>query len=333
MANVQIFCYLKQVIDDLGLPGDEAGLFDRIKEASQVLANKLGHYIPVSEARTFDGSKFSGEVKISPLLSVTSVVNDGDTLTTDEYTLLPLNREWPDGPYSYILPEDNMGQFSDELVITGNWGKYSKTQALGINGTLATAVVTSLVVTNGSLLWPGMVLLIDSEQMLVEASNGGENSPDPTLATSQLAQDMDDHSEEVLVDNGAEFFQGEVLRLDSEDVLIRRKAGHILTLQRGWNNTTRAEHKMDCAMYVYRTATIQRGVNGSTAATHSGAAISYYKPPEDVNYLTRQIAALMRQKAKTGFSGRQSGENGEAFWINEFPSSKIHDIALNYKLW
>lgn len=333
MANAQIFAYLKQVIDDLGLPGDEPGLFERLKEASAHLENVMGQFIPVSGTRTF-AAKYSGKLRIDPLISATAVVDDDCTLATDDYDLLPLNREWADGPYTYIQPDGGSGKFSDELVISGTWGKFSRLQALGINGTLAAAGTTSLAVTNGSILWPGLVLLMESEQMLVEAGCGGENSPDPTLATSKLGQALSDNEDDVLVDSGAEFYQGEVLRIDSEDVLIRRKAGNVCTVTRGWNNTTRANHVMDSAIYVYRTVTLQRGVNGTTAAAHNNVAISRYVAPEDVNYLTRQICALMRGKAMTGFTGRAgNSEAGESFWINEFPAAKIEAVALHYKIW
>ena len=42
-------------------------------------------------------------------------------------------------------------------------------------------------------------------------------------------------------------------------------------------------------------------------------------------------AALMRQKAMTGFTGRSGNDElGTGFWVNEFPRNQIEAVKANY---
>lgn len=326
MSRAQIYATTRQVIDDLSLPGDEPGLLERIREASAHVCALMGDFVPVTEERTFEASD-SGKTRIDPLISLTTIEDgDGNSIGTDDYDLLPHNRLWANGPYRYV---DGPG---GEMTITGRWGLWELWQASGLSGTLAAASTTSLTVTNGAVLWPGAILRMGTEQLLVSAGCGGENSPDPTLATSVLTSDLASDDDVIYVTNGAEFNAGEVLRIDVEDMLIKRKAGNIAVVVRGWNNTHRMTHEVNAAIYVYRSVTIERGVNGTTAVAQAGVAIELFRLPEDVNYLVRQIAALMRMKAMTGFSGRAgNADAGESFYISEFPSRVIDAVRWNYK--
>lgn len=327
MSKAQIYANVKQIIDDLNLPGEEPGLLERSREASAYICALMGDFVPVTGSRTYEVT--GTETTVDPLISITSITDgDGVTIASGDYKLCPLNKTWENGPYRRIS-----GPSGEKIILNGQFGLWDQWESTGLSGTLAAAGTTSLVMTNGAVLWPGMVIKIEDEQLLVTAGCGGENSPDPTAAVSQTGAAMTESDEVITVDNGAEFFAGEVLRIEVEDVLIRRKAGNTLVVSRGWNNTHRDDHAIDKAIYVYRTVTVERGINGTTAAAHASKAISVFKPPEDVNYLARQMAALMRMKAMTGFSGRAGNpEAGESFWVNEFPSRVIDAVRWNYKL-
>lgn len=328
MARAQIYANVKQVMDDINLPGSEPGLLERVQEASAEICALMGDFVPVTETRTFEVSP-TGKTQIDPLISLATIVDgDGATIDSDDYELQPYNRTWPNGPYRYVD-----GPSGGKLVIAGVWAMWELWESLGINGTIASNVSTSLVVTNGSLVWPGMVLKTETEQILVTAGLGCDQSPDPTIAVSQLAGDIDESVDVIHVDNGTEFYAGEVLRIDFEDILIKRKAANAMVVVRGWNGTQRETHDVDTAIYVYRTLTIERAVNGTTAAAHAGTLLYKVKLPDDVNYLVRQMAALMRMKAMTGFSGRAGNTDaGESYWVNEFPSRVIEAVRWNYKL-
>jgi len=332
MSNAQIYASVNELVADLKLNGDEPRLAQRIREASQFLARRFGRFIPVYETRTLSsvpqGAAQSTETLDlgMPLLSITAVRVDGVAVT--DYTAKPGDRCWESGPYTWLEREAGWGT---AVEIDGLWGLFNEQVDMGITVDQLINAVT-LVTTDGSLLSPGMVLSIGTEQELVTAGNGGDRSPAPTAAVSLLNGAIDNASEEITADNGAEFHAGEVLQIGTEDLYIRKIGGNRLVCSRGWNATTKAAHIDDSAIAVYRTYIIARGVNGTTAEAHTGAAIQRCLPPADVHWLALQIAALMRQKALTAFGGRAgSSELGETFYINEFPR-QIADIQQNYSI-
>lgn len=332
MTQAQIYCTLNQLVSDLLLQGSEnsidTNLMDKIEAASEVIRKKAGNFIPITETRKFgvNWRYRSGPLYIPPVLSVTTMINDGTTLQAADYLLRPINRMWENGPYISIETDYLWGD-EDDIEITGKWGLYEETRSLGINATQATASDTSLVVTDGSKICAGMVLLIESEQEYVEAGAGGAGSPAATVATSKLNGAVDQHDTEITVDNGAEFYAGEVLQIGVEDLRIIKKNGHVLGVERGWNGTVPADHIDDSAIGVYRIFTVVRGVNGTTAAVHTSKVVNQCMVPETVNYLCRQIAALMVMKAKSGFSGLTgNSEMGQGKFYSEFPPSQIATV-------
>lgn len=319
MTSAQVYCTMDELIADLDLPGIQPKLFDRIKAASTFLSRRVGQFIPTTEARDYQGNG-SCSLNIDPLLSVTSITNNSTAIT--DYELWPLNSYWENGPYTRIY-SDLVSW--DVAVVTGSWGKYSETEALGETVTQLVGA-TTLAVANGANVSPGMVLLIGSEQ---ELATGWSTA---SAATSLLNEAVDDSEEEIDVDNGAEFNAGEVIQVGTEDMYVRMARGNTLVVGRGWNGTTRAAHLENAAIAVYRTVNVTRGVNGTTAAAHTSAAASRYLPPGDVNWLCRQMAGLMHKKAQSGFSGKVgNAELGETFYYNEFPG-QIKEIQKNYRI-
>ncbi len=331
MTLAQIYCTAKEVMEDLRMRGfeDQADLMDRIKAASEIIRQKGGNFIPVSETRKFgvdDTRRAYDPLYIPPLLSLTTMVNAGTTITAGEYILKPLNRMWENGPYIRI---DSAYAWADEdgIEITGRWGKYDDSLSLGTTITQATANETTLVVTDGSLISPGMILLIESEQEYVATGAGGPGSPAASAATSKVNGAVADGDDEITVDNGAEFHVGEVIQIGTEDMYIQKIGGNVLAVKRGWNGTTQAAHLDDAAIAVYRSFTVVRGVNGTTAAAHSAKAVSQVLVPETVNYLCRQIAALMRMKAESGFTGiTGNNEMGSGKYYSEFPPNQMATV-------
>jgi hypothetical protein len=333
MGIVQIFCTANQVIEDLHLRGFEDTLLDRIKEASDMIRRKGGLFIPVSETRKYgQDPRVDEPLYVDHLLAVTgTITNDGAAVT--EYTLYPLNKCWENGPYIQIAQDGNWAD-EDGIEIPGRWGKYEEDAALGLTGTQATAVITTLEVTNGSLISPGMILKIGDEQEYVTEGNGSKNSPAATAATSLVNGSIYEADSSIAVDNGAEFNAGEVIQIDVEDMKILKVNGNMLAVERGWNGTTPADHANDEGIGVYRTFTVMRGVNGTKAAAHSAAEIYQCKVPESVNYLCRQIAALMRMKAASGFTGiTGNAEGGQGSYYSEFPPNQIKAVLAPFNVW
>jgi hypothetical protein len=103
---------------------------------------------------------------------------------------------------------------------------------------------------------------------------------------------------------------------------------------RGYNGTQRAAHADDTPVDAYRTFTVTRGVNGTTAADHTlGAAISRYVPPEDIKTLAKQIAALIKNLAASGYAGRTgNAELGQVFYNDIVSKFNLELIEQNYEV-
>lgn len=189
----RLYCTIDELRQDLlGVDTqiEEAVALSRIRSASDYL-DRWGPFIPKTEAKRFDGP--GGKVLfVSPLLSVTSLVDDTTTLTSSDYLLYPRNRHWEDGPYTRVEtdPDGSLGAWSherDNIVITGQWGMYNRNESTGAtvqNTTSISGSGTSLIVQSSAELCAGMVLLIESEQLLTTAVTE-ENQNQTTLTVKR----------------------------------------------------------------------------------------------------------------------------------------------------
>ena len=333
----QIFCTLAELDTDLDILGSERemAVYAKIEAASRFLQEEIGWFIPVTLARTRQGSG-EKQMFIPPLLSVVSIVNDTDTLTTSDYKLGPEQPHWPNGPYSWleVLPDaSNLFTWSsdiDGVIITGKWGLYDHIKDTGANvGTGGqTDSVTSLLLTDGSKLSPGMVVKIESEQQLVTATGS------PTDAGADLGAAITDAQETLItLDDASKVNIGETIRVDLEQmkVLDTNTSTNQAYVVRGWNKTLATTHANDTDVYVYRTFTVERGVNGTTAAAHNAATDIYQQMiPADVNQLCKKIAGRMLKDAKGGFAGLIGDEmTGMARYLYILPH-ELDEIKKNY---
>ncbi len=327
MKSAQIYCTALEMIQDMKLDGFDASVIEHIEAASRTVEHDVGKFIPSLETRSFKGH--CGHLSpIGPVISISKILNDDVEVTL--FSLLPDVPLWEDGPY---LKVDADVYWGESVEITGLWAKYSRVKALGISASLALAA-TELTVTDGSLLCPGMVLLIDAEQVLVLEGIGSVKSPAPIAAVSTISVANIASEEIINVTNGAEFHAGETLQIGVEDLFIRKISGNQLYVSRGWNNTPASDQLAGAAISVYRTFLVDRGMNGTIDAEHTDAALQRYMPPEDVNYLCRQIAGLMHKKASSGFIGRiGDATSGEGGYFSEFPPNQIDRVRLHYKIW
>lgn len=326
----RLYCTLAELIQDLGLHGvkNESQVMRHILAASEHIDRELGQFIPAVETRKIypTGGK-SYTLLVPPLLSITSIKNGDTTLTSTDYTLKPGYPHWQHGPYSEVYLESEGEWYSEGNEIVGEWGKYKLSKSLGITGSLAAVDTATLAVTDGSKLSPGMVLLIESEQLLVSGM-----STTTTDSTADLAEDVDATSEtEIAITDGTKLAVGEVIKVGFEQMLVLDISTNDILVERGYNGTTMAAHTSGASILVFRTFNVTRGINGTTAAIHAAKAIYQYIAPADVNYLCRQIASLMMKKAESGYVGRSGNDDlGSGFWVNEFPRNQIEAVASNY---
>lgn len=322
--NRQIYCTLEELNQDLSLNGGNKKLMAAIEAASRWINQRAGDFIPVKATRSYRFQGTGRSILTNPILSIQSILNNG--VAVSDYTLHPLNRMWNNGPYIRI--ENNESGWDDEdIQISALWGKWNLAEPLGINVTQATETETTLILSNGALLSAGMVLLIEDEQEYVSGYGAVSN------LTSLLHGAIDAAQEEIEIDDGSEINVGEVIQLSTERMLVRMVEGDTVVVVRGYEDTAKQAHDDDTQCKVQRTFTVERGVNGTSKGEHENKAVCRYVPPEDVNFLCRQIAGLMYQKAKTNFAGRAGSiETGETFYYSEFPGTPIKEVMRNYRI-
>lgn len=337
ISYAQLFCTVADLVADAQSPGaDEARMYQAIREASDYLQKEIGWFLPVTLARSFNG-KGSNRLFVPPLLAISTIVNDSDTLTTLDYILKPDDGFWPNGPFGQLLVDPDATLLScwfDEengVVITGRWGKYERSADTGANvddTTQQNSSQLTLKVDNGAKVSPGMVLLIGSEQELVTGWG------DPTASITTLNGAVSATDETITLANGALVNVGEVLRVDFEQMKIKDKRTHQCSVTRSWNGTGRVSHLTATAVDVYRTVNVERGMNGTTAAVHANAVdIHRYFVPDDMQYLTKEIATLIVNKAKGGYQGQSGNEQlGVVFYNDAFPRFDIERIKEKYRI-
>lgn len=338
MSNIQCYCTLNELNQDNGNAGGMAVdvLTRFILSASRYLAGEIGPFLPMLETRKRTG-KDTNLLYVPPLLRVTSIVNYQTTLSASDYQLLSSQENdqtfWEYGPY-VLLRIDPLGTnrapwtcIENGVTIAGAWGLYERAEATGATLAAIQAVgATAVVVADGSLLSPGMMLKIESEWQFVSGYGAA------TATGTTLNGALDASNEIFTVASGPALKIGEMIQCEFEKMLVLDIQGNNVYVVRGWMNTMKVAHLTGTALSAFRTFSVERAANGSTAVEHaSTTAISRMVVPEDVNYLTREIATLMMKKSGTGYAGRAgSPETGETFYNHEFPREPIARVASNY---
>ncbi len=334
MNSAQIFCTVADLIADAQAPGvDDARMFQAIREASDFVQKELGWFVPATLTRRFKGN--GGSLFLPPLLAISSLLNDDVALSAADYALKPDDGFWPNGPQAQLVVNPDSALVSrwsceqDGVVITGRWGKYERSGLIGAtvqDDPSQSVSQTTLKINDGSKVSPGMVLLIGSEQELVTGWS------DPTSHVTDLNGGISATEDVITVDDGALLNIGEIIRVGFEQMRIKDKRTHQCHVTRGWNNTGQVIHADNDDVDVYRTVIVEREVNGTTAAVHlKGVAMSRYFAPDDVQYLTKQIATLIVNKAKGGYQGRTGNQElGVVFYHDAFPQREIDQLRRNY---
>ena len=338
----QIYACVSEIIEDLqGDPGvSESAVMSKIAAASQDILGMMGQFLPTAETRAFPSKdnltlRYDDEdrrdlLDLADLLTITSVSVLGTVRSTNDYFGWPPLRSWPDGPYTALQINrfGSLGMWCNlagKNAITGTWGLYDKTVSLSLSTVTQLIGATTIVVSDGSQVSPGMVLELESEWELVTSTGAA------TASTATVSGAWDNAAEELAVSDGTKVNVGETIQVDFERMRILDIAGNTLLVSRGVNKSKRNTHTNGTAVNVFRTFNVLRGANYSTAAAHTSVAVSRQVAPADVNYLCRQVAILMINKAKTGFAGRGGNDElGTGFWVNEFPKTQIDQIAANY---
>ena len=255
------------------------------------------------------GSSWRLWLDANELAVLDTLTSGGETIT--DYFLEP-NGQGP--PYNQIqINRGGSGSFTSgdseqrSIAATGTYiGCPLRTAGAGTLAAGINASVTSLTVSDGSLVGVGSLLLIGTERLQVV---------DKQVATTgtTLSADVDGNAGVVTIPvaSGAAVHAGEVVLVDAERMLVTDVAGNNLVVKRAWDGTKLADHLSGATVYAYRACTVTRGDVGTTAAAHNSAdAISVHLAPPLVRELTTAYALTALLQGSAGY-GRMVG-SGES---------------------
>jgi hypothetical protein len=336
MSIMQVFCTIADVIEALDIPGEKESILRRhVWASSEFLAKEIGWFVPVTSTFKVDGSGTDSLI-IPPILDLTNITHDGIALTSNDYLLYPSGREWLNGPYSWIKTAEGgkIIAWQDEsqvVEITARRGLYD---LVGLTGTALNSQQligdVEITVKNGSIISPGLIIKIDNEQQLVDATN----SPVSSGTTNAVAIAPSD--DEITLTDDTKVAKGETIRIDFEEMKIidKNTTTHKCKVGRGWNKTQKTTHVITTGIDVYRKFQVIRAINGTTAAAHADAApISYYQMPADLGFLAREIAGLMLKKEQSGYAGRTGNVDlGTVFYNDMIPRDDLARIKKLYTI-
>lgn len=177
-----LYCTPTEVKAYLGITGtgDDTlllGLCERVSRIVDQLTDTW--FYEKVETRYYDWSNYWYIELDAPLLSVTTVTNDGTAVDSSDYRLMPRN-SYPKDRFEIMKDSGTVLTYSttkqDAANIAGLWGWHDDyTHAWASDTTLAaaiaTAAATSATVTATTNLEAGQTWKIDSEQIYVSAIN------------------------------------------------------------------------------------------------------------------------------------------------------------------
>lgn len=306
---------VKRALAQIG--GDhDALLDDLIAEASADIEKACNRaFYPENELRNFSWPQ-PGNRQVWVLAldkDLISVDSNGLTKEGDDATIIAaadfLIEPQAYGPPYHRIEIDRSGTAffgakdtaQRAIRVTGEWGYSADTVTAGAiddSGGID-ATVTTLEVSDASLVDVGDLLLIEAEKLQVT-----EKATKNTTATLSAGIAATSSVTTVPVDDGTKVKKGEVIEINSERMLVRSVNANNLSVDRAWDGTVLAAHSSSDAVFAFRSCTVTRGENGSTAATHDDAkAIAKYQAPPLIRQLARAEVVGHYTAEKGGWTG------------------------------
>ena len=270
---------------------------------------------------------------------LTSFVTGGVTIPLSEVFLEPVNnpvegRNW----YTYLeLDRSSTAAFGGNaqtpqhsIVLAGTWGAGADADAAGnLAAAVSTTSATSMTVTDGSQAGVGDLLILGygrgsapypsaagyagaiapytGERVLVT----GKSTADTGLAIASGVETASSADQSFTTSGSGTLYVGEVLTIDSEQMLVEQITGSVTTVRRAWNGTTLATHNSSTEIYANRTLAITRAMYGTTASTYSSnAAVYRHRVPSLIRDLS--VAEAVTQVINEGAGYARTVGSGDA---------------------
>lgn len=295
-------------------------LIDVAVEAASRDIESLTHrkFYPVLATRKFDwpnrqrAAGWRLWLDANEIIELVELVSGGEDIDILNAVLYP-----NDGPpYTRLeLSLDSLAAFGlgsthqNDISVQAVFGYSNREVAAGSLVEALDATETLVDVSDSSAVGVGQLIRVGTERMQVTEKS--------MLSTGQVLQTPVAalaSADTFAVTNGAAFFVGETLLVDSERVLVLDIAGNNLVVRRGWDGSTLAAHT-GSSLWAPRTLSVERGSCGTTATTHlSGAALVKWQPPSLIRQFCKALAIDNLLQDSAGWSRTSgSGENEREF--------------------
>jgi hypothetical protein len=264
------------------------------------------------------------------VLCLTDFSSGGITIPLNTCFLRPANKR-PGFPYTKIELDRSSGSTfggnaqtpQNAIQAIGTWNFTADADPAGSLAAEVTSSTDPITVTNAALMGVGDTLILGygrgtapypddtlghagliqpyiGERVLVQdrsaadtgLAQSGEGCTTPSTADNQLQW----------TGSGNPPNQGEVLLLDSEQMLVQMVVNSIATVERAWNGTVLTSHS-GAEIYAYRSLSVQRGFQGTTAATWAqGTAVYRHRVPQLIRDLAIGEAVNTILQETAGYS-------------------------------
>ena len=215
-------------------------------------------------------------------------------------------------PYRYLeLDRSQSYSFGNgptpqrNVAVTANTGFWAKTKPAGTITADVNDTVTTVPVSDSSVVGVGDVLIVDAESMLVR---------DMTWSTTGLTLSSggttDSSADNVLTLSGSGVSAGEVIQVDAEWMLAVSASGSAVTVERAYNGSVLTGHTASTAVYAQRSCAVARAFGGTTAASHSNGGTAYTQLIPDLVHELAVAEALNYVFQKTTGYARAIGGGG-----------------------
>ncbi len=251
------------------------------------------------------------------LVSITSLVVGGTTISSSDYFLEPANLGPPYTAIEMDLADSSVFTSGDTwqraVAVTGTFGYWDEQEQVGelADALDATASDTATITWDDPVgVGVGSILKIDSERLIVTEMSFVDSTQN--LGGSGLTASA--ASTTVTVSDSTGFYVGEIIRIDSEAMLVVDLAtSTTIIVKRAYDGSVLAAHSAAADIYGKTAIEITRAALGSSLAAHTTSDVVYrYVVPEGINQLAIAEAITTLEQERSGWS-KTSGSGESEF--------------------
>ena len=313
-------------------------LIDRANESAARGIEGLLHrvFYPTDDTRKFDWPNFQyanpwrlwlhdNELALQPATQILA----GTTVIPQNQVFYGPWMENPGPPWTWIeLDRSTSAAFGGNsstpqrsISVQGTFGFDTNKDQMATLVTTINNAVTTLNVTDSSRLGPGIVIILDTERMLVQDCS--QLATGLSLNVGAATASANDNI--ITVTGSGTLNLYEVVLIDGERMLVvdtTAAGGYVV--KRGYDGSVLASHSPSAGISAFRTLTVSRGALGTTAASHNSAVgVFRHRVPSLVRDLSIGKAEIQLLGEPSGYAAQGSAGGSHPVHVGE----GIHGLA------